>query len=41
MWVDHAGGDAESVDRLAEQLRSDGAEGYWEWRLDALEDRAL
>ena len=40
MWVDHAGGDAESVDRLAEQLRSDGAEGYWEWRLDALEDRA-
>ena len=39
MWVDHAGGDAESVDRLAEQLRSDGAEGYWEWRLDALEDR--
>ena len=41
MWVEHAGGDAESIDRLDEQLRSDGAEGYWEWRLDALEDRVF
>ena len=41
MWVEHAGGDAESIDRLDKQLRSDGAEGYWEWRLDALEDRVF
>ncbi len=40
MWVEHAGGDAESVDRLAEQLRSEVAEGYWQWRLDVLEERA-
>ena len=39
MWVEHAGGDAESVDRLEDRLRRDGAEGYWEWRLDVLEDR--
>ena len=41
MWVEHGGGDAESVDRLDEQLRSEGAEGYWEWRLDVLENRVF
>ena len=39
MWVDHAGGDAESVDRLDARLRSDGADGYWEWRMDVLQER--
>ena len=39
LWVDHAGGDAESVDQLEERLRSDGAEGYWEWRLTVLRER--
>ena len=41
MWVEHVEGDAESVDRLDEQLRSEGAEGYWEWRLDVLENRVF
>ena len=40
MWVDHAGGDAESVDELDERLRRDGPEGYWEWRLAVLQERA-
>ena len=40
MWVDHAGGDAESVDQLDERLRQDGPEGYWEWRLALLQERA-
>jgi len=40
MWVDHGEGDVESVDRLEEQLRTDGAEGYWAWRLEALQERA-
>ena len=40
MWVDHAGGDAESVDQLDERLRRNGAEGYWEWRLAVLQERA-
>ena len=40
MWVDHAGGDAESVDQLDERLRRDGPEGYWEWRLAVLQERA-
>ena len=40
MWVDHAGGDAESVDELDERLRRDGSEGYWEWRLAVLQERA-
>jgi hypothetical protein len=39
-WVENAGGDAESVDRLEELLRAEGAEGYWEWRLDDLQKRA-
>ena len=39
MWVDHAGGDAESVDQLDERLRRDGPEGYWEWRLAVLQER--
>ena len=39
-WVEQAGGDAESVDRLEEQLRTDGAEGYWTWRLEVLQERA-
>jgi len=39
MWVDFGEGDAESVDLLEAQLRSDGAEGYWQWRLDVLEER--
>ena len=39
MWVDHAGGDAESVDHLDERLRRDGPEGYWEWRLAVLQER--
>jgi TolB-like protein/tetratricopeptide (TPR) repeat protein len=39
MWVEHAGGDAESVDQLGERMRSDGAEGYWGWRLDVLQER--
>jgi hypothetical protein len=39
LWVDHAGGDAESVDQLENQLRSEGAEGYWEWRLGVLQRR--
>ena len=39
MWVDHAGGDAESVDQLDERLRQDGPEGYWEWRLAVLQER--
>ncbi len=37
MWVEHAGGDAESVDQLDERLRRDGPEGYWEWRLAVLQ----
>jgi TolB-like protein len=40
MWVGHGGGDAESVDQLEEQLLRDGPEGYWEWRLAVLEERA-
>ena len=40
MWVDHAGGDAESVDELDERLRRDGSGGYWEWRLAVLRERA-
>ena len=40
MWVDHGGGDAESVDQLEERLRTDGAEGYWTWRLGVLRERA-
>jgi tetratricopeptide (TPR) repeat protein len=40
LWVENAGGDAESVDRLEELLGADGAEGYWEWRLDDLQKRA-
>ena len=40
MWVDHGGGDAESVDQLDERLRRNGAEGYWEWRLAVLRERA-
>ncbi len=40
MWVDHGGGDAESVDQLDERLRRDGPEGYWEWRLAVLQERA-
>jgi hypothetical protein len=39
MWVEHAEGDAESVDLLEDRLRRDGAEGYWEWRLDVLQER--
>ncbi len=39
MWVEHAGGDVESVDQFDERLQSDGAEGYWEWRFDVLQDR--
>jgi tetratricopeptide (TPR) repeat protein len=39
LWVENTGGDAESIDRLDEQLRSEGAEGYWECRLDVLGDR--
>ena len=39
-WVQDAGGAAESVDRLEERLRADGAEGYWEWRLETLQERA-
>jgi len=39
MWVDHGGGDAESVDQLEERLRTDGAEGYWTWRLGVLQER--
>ena len=39
-WVDNGGGDAEAVDRLEERLRAGGAEGYWEWRLEALQERA-
>ena len=39
-WVGQAGGDAESVDRLEEQLRTSGAEGYWTWRLEVLQERA-
>jgi tetratricopeptide (TPR) repeat protein len=38
-WVENAGGDAESVDRLEERLRTDGAAGYWEWRLEVLQER--
>ena len=40
MWVEDAGGDSESVDRLADQVLRNGAEGYWQWRLDVLEGRA-
>ena len=40
MWVDHGGGDAESVDQLDERLSRDGPEGYWEWRLAVLQERA-
>ena len=40
MWVDFGEGDAESVDLLEARLRSDGPGGYWEWRLDVLEERA-
>ena len=40
MWVDYAGGDAESVEELDERLRRDGPEGYWEWRLAVLRERA-
>ena len=39
-WVEQAGGDAESIDRLEEQLRTSGAEGYWTWRLEVLQERA-
>ena len=39
MWVDHGGGDAESVDHLDERLRRDGPEGYWEWRLAVLQEQ--
>ena len=38
-WVENAGGDAESVDQLEERLRTDGAAGYWEWRLEVLQER--
>ncbi len=40
MWVGHGGGDSESVDQLEEQLLRDGPEGYWEWRLAVLQERA-
>jgi TolB-like protein len=40
MWVEFTEGDAESVDRLESRLREDGAEGYWEWRLDVLREQA-
>ncbi len=39
-WVEHAGGDAESVARLEELMAEDGAFGYWVWRLEELEARA-
>ena len=39
-WVETAGGDAESIDRLEERLRTAGADGYWEWRLEHLQERA-
>ena len=39
MWVEHAGGDAESVDELENRLGRDGADGYWEWRLAVLQQR--
>jgi len=38
-WAENAGGDAESVDLLEERLRTDGAAGYWEWRLEVLQER--
>lgn len=39
VWVEHARGDAESVARLEERMLADGAEGYWEWRLEELQGR--
>jgi tetratricopeptide (TPR) repeat protein len=40
VWVDHAGGDEEAVARLEERMSEDGADGYWEWRLEELKGRA-
>lgn len=39
MWVEHAGGASESVDRLETLIRDDGAQGYWNWRMDVLHER--
>ena len=39
VWVEHARGDAESVARLEQRMLEDGAEGYWEWRLEELQGR--
>ena len=39
MWVEDAGGDAESVARLEALMAEDGAFGYWVWRLEELEAR--
>ena len=39
VWVEHTGGDAESVARLEERMLEDGPEGYWEWRLEELQGR--
>ena len=39
-WVAHAGGDEESVERLEDRLLRDGPEGYWDWRLEELNERS-
>jgi hypothetical protein len=39
MWVDLAGGDEASVDRLEDRLTQEGPSGYWEWRLEELQSR--
>ena len=39
VWVEHTGGDAESVARLEERMLEDGPAGYWEWRLEELQGR--
>lgn len=40
MWVDLAGGDEASVDRLENRLSREGPSGYWEWRLEELQSRS-
>ncbi len=39
VWVDHAGGDGDAVARLEVRMSEDGADGYWQWRLEELQER--
>jgi tetratricopeptide (TPR) repeat protein len=39
VWVDHAGGDGDAVARLEVRMSEDGADGYWQWRLEELQGR--